>query len=49
MFERAALSKAMARSLWGWQPRYSLEQGIDETIAWIERHIDRFRVDVYTT
>ncbi len=35
--------------LWGWKPEYSLEQGIDETIAWIRSHLDQFRVGQYTT
>ncbi len=47
--ERLLAGTALARSLWGWQPRYSLEQGIDETIAWVEKNLDRFRVDSYTT
>ncbi len=47
--ERLLAGTALAQSLWGWQPRYSLEQGLDETIAWIRDHLDRFRVDSYTT
>ncbi len=47
--ERLLAGTALARSLWGWQPRYSLEQGIDETIAWVEKNVHRFRVDAYTT
>jgi dTDP-glucose 4,6-dehydratase len=46
--ERLLAGTALARGLWGWQPRYSLEQGIDETIAWVERNLHRFRVDAYT-
>jgi dTDP-glucose 4,6-dehydratase len=47
--ERLLAGTALARSLWGWQPEFSLEQGLDETIAWIRDHLDRFRVDAYTT
>ena len=47
--ERLQAGTALARNLWGWQPRYSLEQGIDETIAWVEKNLHRFRVDDYTT
>jgi dTDP-glucose 4,6-dehydratase len=47
--ERLLAGTALAQSLWGWNPRYSLEAGIDETIDWIRRHIDRFRVDAYVT
>ncbi len=34
------LSAEKARRVLGWQPRYSLEQGLDETIAW---YVDFFR------
>jgi dTDP-glucose 4,6-dehydratase len=47
--ERLLAGTSLARNLWGWQPRYSLEQGIDETIAWVEKNLHRFRVDAYTT
>jgi dTDP-glucose 4,6-dehydratase len=47
--ERLLAGTDLARSLWGWQPQVSLEQGLDETIAWIRDHLDRFRVDAYTT
>jgi NAD dependent epimerase/dehydratase len=47
--ERLLAGTALAQSLWGWKPRYSLEDGLDETIAWVRDHLDRFRVDAYTT
>jgi dTDP-glucose 4,6-dehydratase len=47
--ERLLAGTALAKSLWGWQPRYSLEEGLDETIAWVEENLHRFRVDAYTT
>ena len=47
--ERLLAGTDLARSLWGWKPRYSLEQGLDETIAWVEKNLHRFRVDAYTT
>jgi dTDP-glucose 4,6-dehydratase len=47
--ERLLAGTSLAQSLWGWKPRYSLEAGVDETIAWIRNHIDRFRVDAYVT
>lgn len=39
----------LARELWGWEPGYSLEQGLDETIAWVRENLEMFRVDEYTT
>jgi NAD dependent epimerase/dehydratase len=47
--ERLLAGTALAERLWDWKPRYSLEDGLDETIAWVREHIDRFRVDKYTT
>lgn len=47
--ERLLAGTSLARELWGWQPAYSLEQGLDETIAWVENNLHRFRVDAYTT
>ncbi|HZW32066.1 MAG TPA: GDP-mannose 4,6-dehydratase, partial [Isosphaeraceae bacterium] len=47
--ERLVAGTSLARRLWGWQPQYSLERGLDETITWIRDHLDRFRVDAYTT
>jgi dTDP-glucose 4,6-dehydratase len=47
--ERLLAGTALAQNLWGWKPRYSLEDGLDETIAWVRDHLDRFRIDAYTT
>src|SRR5580693_616398 len=47
--ERLLAGTALAHGLWGWQPRYSLEAGLDETIEWMRTYIDRFRVDSYVT
>jgi len=47
--ERLLAGTKLAQHLWGWQPRYSLEAGLEETIAWVRDHLDRFRVDSYAT
>jgi NAD dependent epimerase/dehydratase len=47
--ERLLAGTALARSLWGWKPEYSLEKGLDETITWVRDHLDRFRIESYTT
>jgi dTDP-glucose 4,6-dehydratase len=47
--ERLVAGTTLARSLWGWEPQYSLERGLDETIAWVRDHLDRFRIDSYAT
>jgi dTDP-glucose 4,6-dehydratase len=40
---------SLARELFGWQPRYSLDEALDETIAWVRDNLDLFRVDTYAT
>ncbi len=47
--ERLLAGTALARDLWGWEPQYSLERGLDETIAWVRENLHRFRVDAYAT
>jgi dTDP-glucose 4,6-dehydratase len=47
--ERLLAGTALAQSLWNWQPRYSLDEGLEETISWIREHISRFRTGTYTT
>jgi len=47
--ERLLAGTALAQSLWDWKPRYSLDEGLAETVAWIRDHLDRFRPDEYAT
>jgi NAD dependent epimerase/dehydratase len=47
--ERLQAGTALAQGLWDWRPRYSLDEGLAETVAWIRDHLDRFRPDEYTT
>ena len=35
------------RALTGWEPQYTFEQGLAETIEWISRNMDRYKVDLY--
>ncbi len=46
---RLLAGTALAKELMGWEPRYSLDDGLDETIAWVRDNLDMFRVDTYTT
>jgi NAD dependent epimerase/dehydratase len=45
--ERLISSPALAKELTGWAPSVTLAEGLERTIAWIERHADRYRVDEY--
>jgi dTDP-glucose 4,6-dehydratase len=46
---RLLAGTALARELWGWAPAYTLDQALDETIAWVREHPEMFRVDDYAT
>jgi dTDP-glucose 4,6-dehydratase len=46
---RLLAGTALAKELWGWEPRYSLDEALDETIAWVKGNLGLFRVDQYTT
>jgi dTDP-glucose 4,6-dehydratase len=37
----------LARQLLGWQPEVTLDEGLDQTIAWIKQHLDLYRVGKY--
>jgi NAD dependent epimerase/dehydratase len=39
----------LARDLFGWEPKYSLDEALAETIAWVRENLGLFRVDQYTT
>lgn len=45
--ERLLASNEKARRLLGWTPRVSLEDGLEQTIAWIERNLETYRVGTY--
>ena len=46
---RLLAGTALARELWGWEPAYSLDQALAETIDWVRDNLAMFRVDSYTT
>lgn len=35
------------RSLTGWKPQYSLQEGLAETIAFLKENMDKYKVDIY--
>jgi nucleoside-diphosphate-sugar epimerase len=46
---RLLAGTALAQSLWGWKPQYTLDQALDETIEWVRDNLGMFRVGIYTT
>jgi dTDP-glucose 4,6-dehydratase len=44
---RLLSDNSRARDCFGWQPQVSLEQGLEETIRWIQDHPEMYRVGTY--
>ncbi|MCW9035971.1 MAG: GDP-mannose 4,6-dehydratase [Rhodospirillales bacterium] len=45
--ERLLSNNAYAKEKLGWSPTYSLKEGLERTIKWIEQNQDRFKKDGY--
>jgi NAD dependent epimerase/dehydratase len=45
--ERLLADNTLARTLLGWQPTVSLEDGLQRTIEWMQVHLGRYRPGVY--
>jgi dTDP-glucose 4,6-dehydratase len=45
--ERLCAANDLARELLGWEPRYTLDEGLRLTIKWIGEHLEHYRPDTY--
>ncbi len=45
--ERLLSDNTLARELLGWEPRHTLDEGLEATIEWLSRHLDRYRPGTY--
>jgi len=36
-----------AKALTGWKPQYTLEEGLKETIEWIQDNMQYYKSDIY--
>ena len=45
--ERLLADNSRARSLLGWEPKISLEEGLGRTLDWLREHQGRYRTGVY--
>jgi NAD dependent epimerase/dehydratase len=46
--ERLLSDNRLAKELLGWEPRHTLDAGLEATIEWLERHLHRYRPETYT-
>jgi NAD dependent epimerase/dehydratase len=46
--ERLIADASLAHDLTGWEPRYTLEQGLESTILWIKENPSFYRPEIYT-
>jgi NAD dependent epimerase/dehydratase len=46
--ERLLADASKAHSTLGWKPAVGFAEGLDRTVEWIQRSLDRFRPDLYT-
>ena len=47
--QRLLADNTLAREILHWEPKVSLEQGLERTIQWLEGNVERYRPDVYVT
>jgi len=45
--ERLCADATKAREIAGWEPRYTLDEGLKITIEWIKDHLDVYKPDMY--
>lgn len=46
--ERLIAKNQLALDVLGWSPKITLEKGLEQTIAWLSEHLERYRPGVYT-
>jgi dTDP-glucose 4,6-dehydratase len=45
--ERLLCDSSKAKGLTGWEPRHTLEEGLKETIKWLENNMEYYKPDIY--
>jgi len=45
--ERLLCNADKAKALTGWEPKYTLEEGLNETIEWMENNMQYYKPDIY--
>lgn len=44
---RLLADNALAAKVLDWEPRVTLEEGLEKTIAWMHDHVDRYKLNIY--
>ncbi len=44
---RLVADNSKAHKILGWKPMFSLEDGLKRTISWIEKHLDKYKPNIY--
>jgi nucleoside-diphosphate-sugar epimerase len=44
---RLVSDNRLAHELCGWVPKYSLEEGIAQTVEWVKKNLHRYRPNRY--
>jgi len=45
--KRLVADNTKARKLMGWEPKISLDEGLNRTIRWVSKFLDRYKVGIY--
>lgn len=45
--ERLLGANKKIRELTNWTPRYTFEEGLAETIAWLKKNLEKYKIDIY--
>jgi len=45
--ERLCANTTKAKEITGWQPNYTLDEGLKLTIEWIKQHLETYKPDIY--
>ena len=45
--DRLCADNSKAKELLGWEPKYTLEEGLNRTIEWLRENNEQYRTDVY--
>lgn len=44
---RLVADNSKAYKILGWKPKFPLEEGLKRTISWIEKHLDKYKPNIY--